>query len=122
MATETTVQPTAAAHVDIDQIARFYDIREQAAVFDFVRDHPEVVAPLLEAVEVVPRFFGPARRMVLDVERDREGHGRPLLFAMIRIDLDVDSSLAALDRFDHEWGLAALQRAERNLIFSLQSV
>jgi hypothetical protein len=111
---------TQVAQAEIDRLAESYAFRDPAAVTDFVREHPEVVAPLLDAVAVVPRYFGPGRRLVLEVERDREARDHTLLFALIQTDLDVDSSLEALRRFDEEWWLDALQRANLKLMFSIE--
>ena len=117
---EATAPATRVAQADIDRLAEFYAFRDPEAVTGFVRRHPEVIAPLLEAVAVVPRYFGPGRPFVLEVERDREAHDHTLLFALIQTDLDVDASLEALRQFDEEWWLDALQRADRKLMFSVE--
>ncbi len=116
----TTVSAARATQADLDRLAEYYAFRDPAAVTGFVRDHPEVIGPLLEAVEVVPRYFGPDVPLVLEVVRDPEAHDHTQLFALIQTRLDGEAALASLDRFDDEWWLDALQRANRNLIFSLE--
>ena len=117
MAATVTATTTQA---DLDRLAAHYDIRDAAEVAAFLRDNPEVVGPLLEAVEVAPRYFG-ADAPSLIVERAREADGRPELVALIRTDLDVDASLAALRRLDEDWGLDALRRSNLKLVFGLES-
>ena len=104
---------------DVERLAEYYQIRGRDEVAGFVGDHPEVLAPLLEAREVVPRYFGEGTPLVLEVERDREADDHRLLFALIRTDFDVASSLDRLRRFEDEWWLAALPRAGGKLIFGL---
>jgi hypothetical protein len=119
---EATVPAANATQADIDRLAKHYSFRDPEAVAAFVREHPEVVAPLLEAVAVVPRYFGPGKELVLEVERDREARDHRQLFALIQTDQDVDAALASLERFEWEWWLDALPRAEPHLIYHIEFV
>jgi hypothetical protein len=118
---EATI-PAAATQADIDRLADHYTFRDAEAVVGFVRDHPAVVSPLLEAVEVVPRYFGPGKELVLEVERDRDTRDHRQLFALVQTDQDVDAALASLDRFEWEWWLDALPRAAPHLIYHIEFV
>jgi hypothetical protein len=116
----TTASVTAVDDTVFDRLAAAYVLLDPALVTDFIRDHPEVVAPLLSAIEVVPCYFGPEATLKLDVERDREAHDHTQLFALIQTGLEVDAAQAALDRFDTEWWLDTLIQAAPSLIFSLE--
>lgn len=61
--------------------------------------HPKVIGPLLEAVEVVLRFFGSAPALVLEPEYYPEVIEDRQLYALIQTDLDVDAAIAAFDQF-----------------------
>ena len=115
----TTIPGTDAIEADLDRVAELYRFRNPDDVRAFLREHPEVVEPLLEAIEVIPRYFGAEAPLALAVEWARESDGRPELIALIGTDLDADASLAALRRFDEEWGIEAMQRAKHDLLFTL---
>lgn len=119
-AATATVSATTTTQTDLNRLAEHYEFREPDAVIAFVRAHPKVVAPLLEAVDVVPRFFGAGTPLVLEVERDREVDDRFDLFALIRTDKGVDAALASLYRFQHEWWFDALPRVATELTFGLE--
>ncbi len=85
----------------------------------FVRAHPEVVAPLLDAVAVVPRYFGSSRPVALEMERNRDAHDHTMLLALIQTDQDIAAALISLDKFGEEWWLDALPRTGAKLVFGL---
>lgn len=116
----TTLPSTTATDADLDRLAEPYAFRRPDEVAAFVRTHPEVIGPLLDAVAVVPRYFGPDTSVVLEVERDREAEDHSQLFALIRTDEGVDEGLARFDRFAWEWWLDALPQAAPHLIFGLE--
>ncbi len=116
----TTVPAEQAVQSDIDLLGMHYTFRDPETVVAFVRAHPAVVTPLLDAVPVVPRYFGPGRPVVLEVERDRDVPDHTMLFALIQTDQDVDAALASLDRFGEEWWLDALPQAGAKLVFGLE--
>lgn len=118
----TTVSATTTSQIELDRLVEHYEFRGSDAVIDFVRAHPEVVGPLLEAVDVVPRYFGVGTPLVLEVERDREIDDRSDLFALIRTDKGVDAALASLYRFQDDWWLGALPRVAAKLTFGLEYV
>jgi hypothetical protein len=116
----TPMPATSATKSDIDRLAVHYTFRDPEAVAAFVRDHPEVVPPLLEAAEVVPRYFGPGTSLVLEVERDRDARDHRELFALIQTSLDADAAMACQRRFEDEWWLDVLPTANRKLTFGLE--
>ncbi len=118
----TTSPATATSEAGLARLAEHYEFRNWDDIVDFVREHPEVVGPLLDGAEVVPRYFGSEAPLALKVEWARESDGRPELIALIGTDMDVDASLTALRRFDEEWWLDAMPRTGYDLIFSLESI
>ena len=71
---------------DLDRLPRRSKFRRLEAVTAFVRAHPEVVAPLSEAADKVPCYFGPGTPLIAEVERDRGVDGRSHRFALIQTD------------------------------------
>lgn len=118
----TTVQTTTATENGMDLLAERFVFRDAPVIANFVRQYPDVVAPLLEAVAVIPRFFGRDVGLVLEVERDREALDQVQLCALIQTGLDADTALASLDQFDQEWWLDVLPRAAPHLMFALEYV
>ncbi len=116
----TTVPAKQAIRVDFDRLAEHYAFRDPEAVVAFIRAHPEVVAPLLDAVAVIPRFFGPGREVALELERDRDAPDHVQLFALIRIGEDAEDGLARLDRFDEDWWLDVLPQVGPRLVFTIE--
>ena len=119
MAATVATLPTASP-ADIDHLARLYEFRGGDDVANFIRDNPEVVAPLLNAVEVVPRYFGADTPLALEVVRDPEARDYRELFAFIQSTEGVDKALARLRRFEDEWWADALHRANLKLMFGLE--
>ena len=119
MATTTAAVPTDSP-ADLDHLARHHEFRGGNEVASFIRANPEVVAPLLEALEVVPRYFEAGTPLALEVIRDPEARSDVRLLAFIRIDLDVATSLARLRRFDDEWWADALNRTNLKLMFDTE--
>ena len=115
-----TIPTPQSLQADIDRLAGLYELRDPTAVAGFVRRHPEVSGPLLEATRVVPRYFGRGTRLVLEVERDRDAPEHEHLFALIQTNQDVDAALASLDRFNTEWWLDALRPVATKVIFGLE--
>lgn len=114
--TDAPASPTAT----IDHLARLYEFRDGDAVATFIGDNPEVVGALLDAVSVIPRYFGADTLLALEVARDPEAHDDVRLFAFIRIDLDVPTSLAGLRRFDEEWWAEAMGATNLKLMFDTE--
>ncbi len=109
-----------ASEAAVDHLSRLYSFRGLMEVTGFVRQHPSLLSPLLEAPEVVSRYFGPGAHLALEVFRDPEAHGHRELFALIETGLEGDASLEALRRFDEGWWLEALSRTDYTLAFALE--
>lgn len=118
-----TLPATTTTQADLlELLEKHYAFRRPDEVAAFVAAHPEVIPPLLDAVAVVPRFFGTDSGLVLEPEYYPETPEDRQLYALVQTDLDVDAALAAYDRFCEEWWLAALPRAAPHLIFGFEYV
>lgn len=81
-----------------------YTFRRPAEVEAFLNAFPHRIPVLIEATEVIPRYFGPDAPLVLEVFTDPEDDDPvPELFALVQIDLDPTEALDRLDRLDDEW-------------------
>jgi hypothetical protein len=105
---------------DLDHLARHYEFRGGNEVASFIRANPEVVAPLLDALDVAPRYFGADTPLALEVVRDPEARDNTELFAFIQSAASVDDALAQLRRFEDDWWAEALYRANLKLMFGLE--
>jgi hypothetical protein len=114
-----TTLPTATS-ADLDRLARHYAFRGEEEVAGFIQANPEVIAPLLDAIAVVPRYFGADTPLALEVERDRDARDDVRLFALIQTDLEVAPSLERLRRFDEEWWAETSRHTSRRLMFDLE--
>jgi len=117
MAATATIDQAAA---EVARLGERYDVRGTAEVTAFVRDHPEVVPLLFEAVEVVPRYFGERAGTALEVERDREAEDHRLLFGLIEVDLDVARAVRCWRRFQDDRWLDESPWANRHPAFAVE--
>lgn len=117
-----SVSAATAVQSDFDRLAEHFAFRRPDEVAALVEAHPEVIRPLLDAVPVVPEYFGPAAALILEPEFYPETPESRQLYALIQTDLDVDAAITAFDRFCEEWWLDALPRAAPHLIFGFEYV
>jgi len=117
-----TVSATTTTQTDLDRLAEHYTFRRPDEVTAFVAAHPEVVEPLLEAVAVVPSYFGPDATLALEREFYPETLDDAIIYAFILVPPPIDIASAALERFDREWMDVAVQRANLNLMFDIRFV
>ncbi len=118
------IQPRTAsvAEQDVDQLAGRYVLRDAPAVAAFLRHHPDVVATLLAAEDVVTDYFPESGPMILEVVRDPEAGDEVELYARIPTALDVDAALERLRAFDEGWWLDALPNVANTLTFTIEYV
>lgn len=98
--------PTDDPTVVPDQIAARYALRRPTEIAAFLRARPHLVPLLIEAAEVVPRYFGPDAPLVLELVTDpEEDDPLPELFALIQMRFDPEGAVDRLDRLDEDWWL-----------------
>ena len=103
---------------EIGLLADRYAFDDDGTVVDFLRRHPGVVTTLLQASDVIPRYFGPSP-VVLELVRDPKARDDVELYARIQTDLAVDAALERLRRFDEDWWLDASPDAECALTITI---
>ncbi|MDQ3044497.1 MAG: hypothetical protein M3R06_05020 [Chloroflexota bacterium] len=118
---DTSSSSTAqASSLEIDVVSGIYVFRDSTDVVRFLREHPRVISPLIQADDHIRAYFGASTAVKLDVVRDPESDGYNELYAFIQTTLAVDEALERLRRFDDGWWLGALPQAEGLLTFSLE--
>ncbi len=122
--TVTTPPVSPQAIADLRDLYAFRDAEfEVQDVPRFLNLHPHLVPLLLEARPIIARHFGPdipvRLEVVLDPESEAED-GDAQLFAMIETQLSPEEARPRLDRFDQEWWLSNLRRADCRLEFSIR--
>lgn len=114
------------ASVDADEIARLadrYTFRNAEEVTRYLHKHPVLIPLLVQAEEVIPRYFDVDVPVVLEVVFDPECYDpEGELFASIQIPETVDDALDRLDRFDDEWWLRVSPNAPDTLVFDIEYV
>ena len=90
----------------LEQVAARDTVRRPEEVAAYLRTFPQLVPLLIEAAEVVPRYFEPDAPLVLEVVTDPEADDPvPQLFALIETRLDPEVAADRLDRLDEDWWL-----------------
>ena len=117
-------QPNAQSSVSSDvfypKIENLYIFRKANVVRKFLEEHTFLIPVLQEAHMHIKRHF-PDSDVVLEVVTDPEipGGDRQLV-AFILVEQKAEEASEALDRFDEEWGLDAMERAEDMLCITLE--
>lgn len=117
---ETVQRDAALIEHDIDALADRYAFADRAAVVHFLRDRSWVVAVLLEAAEVIPRYFPSDRPVTLEVVNDPETPEDVELYARMPTHLASEAALERLDRFHDEWWLDALPATGHVLTMTIE--
>ena len=90
----------------LDQLSARYAFRRPEEVADYLRRYPHLAPLLLEAAEVIPRYFGADAPLVLEVFTDPEGEADDReLFAIVQTTLGVDEANERFDRLLEDWWL-----------------
>ena len=115
--------PTAPADDALDQLSARYAFRRPEEVADYLRRYPHLVPVLVEAAEVIPRYFGADAPLVLEVVTDPEEDApRPELFALVRTTLGPDEARERMDRLDDDWWTDASPDGPGVLVVDLEFV
>ena len=126
-ASSAVIERTGSVSTEADQarllgeVGTRYALRRPEEVTAFLRAYPHLVPLLIEAAEVVPRYFEPDAPLVLEVVTDPEEDGLPPeLFALVQTALDPDEALARIDRLDDDWWLDVSPDGPGTLVVSLE--
>ena len=111
---------TVRAHqAEILLLERFYSFRERSDVLGFLERCPFLVSLLLEAYRKIREYF-PYSRIFLEVVTDPEAVGDSQLVVFIATNFDPDKADRRFERFDEDWWLDALYRAQGMLCMNLE--
>lgn len=98
----------AASPAEFDCISGRFAFRDGQRVRAFIAGHPEVIRPLPDSLEIVPRYFSPDRRVILEITDDPDaGSESEELFLLIPTAEGPDAAIARLRRLDTDWWLGA---------------
>lgn len=104
---------------EIPLLERFYSFRERSDVLGFLERCPFLVPLLLEIHGKIGAYF-PYSQVVLEVVTDPEAVGDSQLVVFIATDFDPDKADERFERFDEDWWLDALDRAQGMLCINLE--
>ncbi|MBI3697210.1 MAG: hypothetical protein HY238_20540 [Acidobacteria bacterium] len=116
--TKEKTMGTPAAAGPVPEIERLYRLRDRAEVLRFLRENPFLISLVREAYNPIQKHFAGAQ-VFLEVSPDAEAEHEELLIS-IETDLDVGKARANLKRFDHDWWLHALDRAQGKVCIDVE--
>lgn len=100
---------------------RSFEMREDAE--PFLAEHPAVVPVLYEVGDKLREIFGAATTLVVERFVDPESSAVPdELFVRVKTTLTVEEARALLERFEEEWWLDNMQRANCLINVALEFV
>ena len=107
----------------LDDVRTCYALRSPEEVTPYLRTYPHLVPLLLEAAEVIRRYFGPDVPLVLESFTDpEEDKPRPELFAQAQTSLGPEAALDRLDRLGEDWWFEKSPDAPAVLVFDVEFV
>lgn len=102
-----------------NRLAERFRLREPDDVLCYLSDNPFLVPLVLEARDKAHEYFSERPPLVLHLAEYPDDGSREL-FLLIQTAQPPAAALAKLDRFDQEWWLDALERAEGKLNVKLE--
>jgi hypothetical protein len=97
-----------------------YIFRRSEDVSRFLQAHPFLVPLLDEAHDKIAECFGPSLEVILEVVTDPEVHGLVEMVGYIVTSLTPEEAGKRLQRFDREWFLPQVSRANGRLNFDVE--
>ena len=104
----------------LHQIEQWYRLPAPESVRRFIRQHVALASLLVEAIDPLTQFFGPAPRVSLRLVSDPEVEDWDELFAYIQVSVSPEEALERLRKLDEEWFLDRLDRAAGQFNFNLE--
>jgi hypothetical protein len=94
----------------IDEVEKFYRMKEAGEIKEFLASYPELADLLLEAYPHIEKQFGRGAVVELRFPRDSEHDRERDLLAMIQNSLDTKAAIASWHRLWDEWWCDASAR------------
>lgn len=98
-----------------------YILLKPSSIADFLQGHKELISLLNEAYKELRKYFL-TEDLKLELVSDAEIAGDQQLFVYISTSLSVTDALKKLDKFDEQWWLDRIDRANGLLNFNLRFV
>ncbi len=100
-------------------LEQVYDFRKPIEVSHFLAMNPFLIPLLGEAYTHIKKFF-PSSKLFVEVVADPEEIDEQQLVVFIAANHDPDEASEALDQFDKDWWLDAMDRAQDKLCITLE--
>lgn len=112
------IMPWRLTEKQLQALGSIYDFESDKEVIQFISNHPFLYELLVEAIPAFQSCFGSGMRVDLIVRTDPEDDFQEL-FGYIHQSGPIDEIKSSLERFDDEWFLENLGRAQGKLNFNL---
>lgn len=116
MASHTTTR----SWPDLSQIEATYALPDHDPVVRYLERYAFLIPILVEASEIIPRFFPKGTKVALRLIPDREAMAHEDLFGIIHTSLPPDEALDRLDQLDEAWWLATAVSARGKLTLDVE--
>ncbi|MGH2562729.1 MAG: hypothetical protein ACRDJH_27025 [Thermomicrobiales bacterium] len=107
-------------HADVARIEAAYEFVNREEVLDFLDQHAFLVPILIEARQVIPRYFTLDLPLALELLIGPEDPDDRSLFVLIRTRLKSPDALTCLDRLDEEWWIEQSHQTDGALTITLE--
>ncbi len=97
-----------------ENLEQLYSFRNRTAVIQFIQEHSSLVSLLGEIPGKLQNYF-PKEPLFLEVIADPEAVNNAQLVVFVSTCLGPDEAMERLERFDNDWWLDALDRADGKL-------
>lgn len=116
-----TASTVSIAPSEIEQIEKFYTLRNRDEVLKFIEEYPFLIPVLLEAPDKISAYF-PGDSLVLDMAIDPESSSADddRLVLLIATDIDADESVDRLLELDRAWWLNAARLSQHKMFTDLE--
>jgi hypothetical protein len=104
---------------EVQSLEHVYTFRKSSEVSYFLEEHPFLTPLLREAYSHIRKYF-PSSTLFLEVVADPEARDEEQLVVFVAVNQDPDEASKALDQFDKDWWLDALERARDKLTITLE--
>lgn len=99
-----------------------YEVREIERVTDFLFKNPSLVDLLLEIPAQIRKYFGKKQKLVLSFWLDPEDPTWHHVQVLVPTKLSAEESGELMDKFDWNWWLDNLERADSKLSISTEFI
>ena len=99
-----------------------YEVKDTARVSEFLYENQFLMNLLAEIPWQIRQYFGNSPRLKLEILSEHDFHASKELWISILTKLSAEEALPFLDKFDEEWWLENMDRANHKLNITLEFV